>query len=171
MVCKVGPSEEEWKRISREEHHQRKLFHHYTITDWWLHLATSHPLLVYSSAFLSSGIHSTTFLGWCILNLMFHLPCQGLHCAFPRNLAAYCIRKTNVSSHFPNPLGSHCYYYFYFALFGFGGGGLRYLSQRPQLLRSCSHPRRQDQGFMFVPKHLPSEMFVFAIGLLVDGRT
>ena len=45
-------------------------------------------------SFLQLFIQQTS-LGWCILNLMFHIPCSliplyhGLHCAFPRNLAPF----------------------------------------------------------------------------------
>ena len=66
MECKVGPSEEEWKRISREEHHQ-KLFHHYTPYQvrGWPHLATSHPHGAHSPSFFPPVIHSTN-ISWVV---------------------------------------------------------------------------------------------------------
>lgn len=56
-----------------------------------------HRILMVLTAHLSflQLLIQQTSLGWCILNLMFHIPCsliplcQGLHCAFPRTLAPF----------------------------------------------------------------------------------
>lgn len=171
MACKVGPSEEEWERTSREEHHQ-KLFHHYTPCQvrGWPHLATSHPHGANSPPFFPPVIHSTN-ISWLVYSKPHvSLTLPGTPLCFSQELGSFWLERPMyhlISQSSKLSLAV----IFYFCSVGFGGPG----TWGHRKGHSCSElfppTALRVQRLCLYPNIFQVKCLFLQLGLFVDGRT